>query len=281
MPADDHLGRALVVLGRDTGDHPVFQQLALAQRAPGGGDDPLLRVEGAQFRLLPAGVQLDLVGGRRHAGLADDAFQVGDGEVGHADGPGPALLAQPHQGLPAVEVEVLGRGRPVDQVEVDIVHAEPAQALVEGGQGRVVALVLVPQLGGDEELVAGDPRALHALPHTGLVAIGRGGVDGPVAGLQRRRHGVGGGVGRALPDPQANLGHGAAIVERQEGLGGHGGHQAPTLGIETQGSAGALAGPACSNSTEMPSGERTKAMWPSRGGRLMVTPPACSRAQVS
>ena len=28
----------------------------------------------------------------------------------------------------------------------------------------------------------------------------------------------------------------------------------------------------CSSSTEMPSGERTNAMWPSRGGRLIVTP---------
>ena len=30
--------------------------------------------------------------------------------------------------------------------------------------------------------------------------------------------------------------------------------------------------PVCSSSIEMSSGERTKAMWPSRGGRLMVTP---------
>ena len=35
------------------------------------------------------------------------------------------------------------------------------------------------------------------------------------------------------------------------------------------------------SSTEMLSGERTKAMRPSRGGRLMVTPCACRRAQAA
>jgi hypothetical protein len=55
----------------------------------------------------------------------------------------------------------------------------------------------------------------------------------------------------------------------------------PVFPIEAQGSCGGLAPPFCSSSIEMPSGERMKAMWPSRGGRLMVTPPACSRAQVA
>ncbi len=58
-------------------------------------------------------------------------------------------------------------------------------------------------------------------------------------------------------------------------------HQTPLFGIDAHGSAGAFACPAWSSSTEMPSGERTNAIRPSRGGRLIVTPPACSRAQLS
>ena len=58
-------------------------------------------------------------------------------------------------------------------------------------------------------------------------------------------------------------------------------HHSPVLGMEAQGSAGALCSPCCSSSIEIPSGERTNAMYPSRGGRLIVTPPACSRAHVS
>ena len=49
----------------------------------------------------------------------------------------------------------------------------------------------------------------------------------------------------------------------------------------SQGSAGASAAPFCSSSIEMLSGERTKAMRPSRGGRLIVTPCSMSRWQVA
>ncbi len=49
-------------------------------------------------------------------------------------------------------------------------------------------------------------------------------------------------------------------------------YHSPTVGIEVQGSAGGNGGPFCSNSTEILSGERKKAMWPSRGGTLMVIP---------
>ena len=46
----------------------------------------------------------------------------------------------------------------------------------------------------------------------------------------------------------------------------------PVLAMLVQGSAGGSASPACSSSMEMPSGVRIKAMRPSRGGRLIVTP---------
>ena len=54
----------------------------------------------------------------------------------------------------------------------------------------------------------------------------------------------------------------------------------PVFGIEVQGSRGGSGVPFCSNSMECLSGERTKAMLPSRGGRLMVTPLFMSRSQV-
>jgi hypothetical protein len=53
------------------------------------------------------------------------------------------------------------------------------------------------------------------------------------------------------------------------------------LGIDVQGSAGGSVSPACSSSIEMSSGVFTNAMWPSRGGRLIVTPPSISRWQVA
>ena len=55
-------------------------------------------------------------------------------------------------------------------------------------------------------------------------------------------------------------------------------HQCPVLGIETHGSFGASAAPFCNSSIECRSGERTNAIMPSRGGRLMVTPACMSLA---
>ena len=58
-------------------------------------------------------------------------------------------------------------------------------------------------------------------------------------------------------------------------------YQLPMLGRSFQGAAGARASPCWSSSIEMPSGDRTKAILPSRGGRLMITPAACSLAQAA
>ncbi len=58
-------------------------------------------------------------------------------------------------------------------------------------------------------------------------------------------------------------------------------YQEPVLGMLVQGSDGDSAPPACSSSREIPSGVRMKAMRPSRGGRLIVTPRAMKALQVS
>jgi len=58
-------------------------------------------------------------------------------------------------------------------------------------------------------------------------------------------------------------------------------YQLPVFGIDSHGSAGASAAPCCSSSIEIRSGERTNAMRPSRGGRLMVMPIACRCAQLA
>ena len=60
-----------------------------------------------------------------------------------------------------------------------------------------------------------------------------------------------------------------------------GAYQEPVFSIDVHGSAGSLEAPACRISIEIPSGERTNAMWPSRGGRLMVTPASIRRWQVA
>jgi hypothetical protein len=58
-------------------------------------------------------------------------------------------------------------------------------------------------------------------------------------------------------------------------------HQWPVFGIDVHGSCGGSASPFCSSSIECKSGERTNAIWPSRGGRLMVIPSFIRWSQVA
>src|ERR1700739_879226 len=58
-------------------------------------------------------------------------------------------------------------------------------------------------------------------------------------------------------------------------------YQWPVFGIDVHGSAGGFASPFCSSSIECRSGERTKDICPSRGGRLMVMPSFIRRSQVA
>ena len=58
-------------------------------------------------------------------------------------------------------------------------------------------------------------------------------------------------------------------------------HQCPALGMEVHGSLGGSAAPFCKSSIDCLSGERTNAIMPSRGGRLMVTPAFISISQVA
>ena len=58
-------------------------------------------------------------------------------------------------------------------------------------------------------------------------------------------------------------------------------YQLPIFSIEAQGSCGGRASPACNSSIDTLSGERTKAMRPSRGGRLMAMPACLSFSQVA
>ena len=58
-------------------------------------------------------------------------------------------------------------------------------------------------------------------------------------------------------------------------------HHAPVFGIDAQGSAAGSEPPFWMSSIEILSGVRINAIWPSRGGRLMVTPAALSLAHVA
>ena len=81
-----------------------------------------------------------------------------------------------------------GRCRPVDQVEVrrSRVRAGPGSRRRRGTS--IDTLVVVPQLGRDEQLLAWHAAAGDRPAHRGLVAIQRSGVDASVPGFDRGQH---------------------------------------------------------------------------------------------
>src|SRR5690606_29870548 len=183
----------------DLGEHRVVEVRPL-ERAVALEDDVALAVRGHQVGVEVGRAPRDLVDRRRHAGGGGQLVDLLDRVVADADRAGLAGLLGGDDVLPHVRAGLLVR-RPVHQPQVDVVEAQPRQRLVDDAR-RVVGLVR-RQLGGHEDLLArqagvGD-RAADGL----LVAVGAGGVDVPVADLQRRAHRLVGLVVGGLPGAQA------------------------------------------------------------------------------
>jgi hypothetical protein len=101
----------------------------------------------------------------------------------------------------------------VEQEEVDVVEAEPAQAAVEAGECLLVAVVADPKPRRDEHDAAVDSGAADAFADLALVAVDGGGVDEPVAVRDRRLDGADGFRGWTLEDAQSERGHLDAVAQ--------------------------------------------------------------------
>lgn len=134
-----------------------------------------------QLWLEEARVALDLVGSRHNARAVNQGLEVLLGVVGDTDRAG-LLLGELCHGLPCVHngdvvqhLDVLafqgeevvvdirslvkGDGE-VDQVQVKVVEAELSQAVVESCWYVLRAVLRVPELGGDENILALEARHL-------------------------------------------------------------------------------------------------------------------------
>ena len=161
----------------------------------------------ADLLLRQMRMQLHLIDRRNDAAPVDQQLQVTRFEIAHTDRLRATRLGDLLQRIPRAEDAVVVLQRPMDQVQVDIVDAETSEAGVERLQRRLVALIGVPQLGGEKDVFAGDSRVRDATAHPFLVAVCGGGVDVPVARLvQGEPDGVFGLVVVRLPDSQAELG---------------------------------------------------------------------------
>src|SRR5690606_9524982 len=76
-------------------------------------------------------------------------------------------------------------GRPVQQEEVDLIDLQPVQTLVDRGGEGVGAVVVDPDLGGQEQVVATGSGGLQGATERGFVLIDLGRVEVAETGFER------------------------------------------------------------------------------------------------
>ncbi len=132
----------------------------------------------------------------------------------------------PRAGVARVHIAPRGmvvREGPVDQVHVQSVQPQVVQAAPASRQDLLVAMAVVPELRGDEHLVAGHPSPLYGLQRGAdvrLIAVDGGAVEVPVADLCGGQHPLRDGVGVVVVGterPQPNGRHPGA--RRQSAVG--------------------------------------------------------------
>lgn len=170
--------------------------------------DALFLVEVGERLLLQPRVEFNLVCCGHNFALFQQALDLGFGEVRDADSASFALLEDLFHGFPCLQplsakrlacvamwretyVNVVGitslhlaiavfwhelvapseRRRPVHQVEVEIVRLQIPERGIDGGLDVVRVVAVIPQLGGNEDLVTRNPAVLDAFCAGRLGAI--------------------------------------------------------------------------------------------------------------
>ena len=101
----------------------------------------------------------------------------------------------------------------MDEEQVDVVEAQRRQRRVERAAGVVGLVEAVVELAGDVHVPAVDAEVADALTDARLVLVHLGGVDVPIADVQRFSDGPGGLVGLDLEDAESELRNFGAVVE--------------------------------------------------------------------
>mmetsp|Transcript_116537 Transcript_116537/g.277039 ORF Transcript_116537/g.277039 Transcript_116537/m.277039 type:complete len:337 (+) Transcript_116537:112-1122(+) len=235
-PSQQNLGPGLAMgLGRRFHRREGEEALGLGRVAGAQGgiglqNDAMLLAELQQLFLNKSRVELHLVDHRLYLAGLHQLLQMSHRVVGDADGLHLSLLIEVLHSLPSTRVTELRRpirranltsGKwpaglrpgPVDDIEVDIVHAQLAQGLVAGLDRSVVAVARSPDLGLQEDVSSAKAGVPKRFAHALLILVDLGCVDEAVASFQgvcHRLHHIG--IGH-LVGAEAHHGHDDAVVQ--------------------------------------------------------------------
>src|SRR2546422_11058155 len=175
--------------------------------------NPMLHAELEQVLLVQEGMELDLVHGGWNRCCREQLFEVVDRVVTDADRAGEPLVVDLQQRLPRFVSQA--RYRPVDEIQIDIVEAEFAAALLERPQGRLVAMVVVPEFRCDEDLFPRKPAFPDRDSDVAFVPVQLRGIEQAGTHLEGGRDRVPGRLpGAGLPHAQAQDWNLVPVVQR-------------------------------------------------------------------
>lgn len=156
QPGEGDLEDGGVVRLGDLFERFVRWEFALVKRGVGGEQDVVLLTvfQHAAFHVGAIGEAVgDLVGDDGRLGKFLRLFELTQVEVAHAQVFDHALAREFVHGAESL-FQVHAGSRPVDQVEVEVVRAEVAEAVFAGLEEQVVGQVPRMDFGGDENLLA-------------------------------------------------------------------------------------------------------------------------------
>ena len=152
----------------------------------------------------------DLVAGDRRLDFLDHDFQQRRGEIGDADGARAPFLLQLHQCFQH-RGQFHAAGRPMHQIEVDLVEPQLLQRCIAGPADRLGRQVLVPDFCRDMKIAARDAGGRDGRADRLLVAVHFRGVDVPVAEPERALHRRAAGIALHAKGAETELGHADAL----------------------------------------------------------------------
>ena len=136
-------------------------------------------------------MELNLVDRGNYLGCHERGKVVGQ-EVGNADRADLACAVKLDHRAPGLAVDLIPILKlnlvcgPVNEVEIEIVEPELLKRLVERRESGLVAAALVPDLAGDEDVLARNSALCDRLADADLVAVDSRGVDVAIACRESR-----------------------------------------------------------------------------------------------
>ncbi|MNT31162.1 hypothetical protein D3C72_1669870 [compost metagenome] len=165
-----------------------------------------------QLALSKAGMQLDLIDSGNCIAYLHERLQMMNLKVADTDRPYTAFLKQPLQRTPGILV--FRYARPVDHIQIDHFQTKRRPASFKSSQCLVIALIFVPDLRRDEQLVSVDARTPDCPSDLSFISVQRCCINASITYFQRGLNRTFHFIARRLIGSKSKTGHSHAIIQQ-------------------------------------------------------------------